>query len=414
MRGLFWRVFVWYLGSTLALLAVGTIILKVTDPEFNFASAGVAKESVQAQGQDAVQAYARGGSGALKTLFSRGARARFLFDSSGHELSGRSVPARMDQLVAQVTGSRVLEYQFIAPEMYAGTPEKSSGRDYVFVTAVSRSRLTGRPLPVWARLGLGLFTAVLICVVFARYVASPLEKLRGVTQEFAAGNLHVRVGEEKPFNRKDEFSDLAHDFDNMASQIENLVLSQQRMLGDISHELRSPLTRLIIALEMAGRKSGPEAAQYLTRIEQEAMRMNVLIGEILRTAKAEQLKPGPRKLFDISNLVRDVAADADFEAAASDRHVSVERMDPGLIYGDRESMRSAVENVLRNAIRYTPPASEIAVNLYRVDPAKARLTVRDHGTGVPEESLVHLFEPFYRVADARDRDSGGSGLGLAM
>jgi two-component system sensor histidine kinase CpxA len=200
----------------------------------------------------------------------------------------------------------------------------------------------------------------------------------------------------------------------MASQIENLVLSQQRMLGDISHELRSPLTRLIISVEMAARKSGSEAAPYLTRIEQEAERMNVLIGEILRTAKTEQVKPGPRKLFDISNLVRDVAADADFEAAAGDRRVVVKDCDPGLVNGDRESMRSAVENVMRNAIRYTPPGSEITVNLQRVDPAKARVTVRDRGPGVPEESLPHLFEPFYRVNDARDRDSGGAGLGLAI
>jgi two-component system sensor histidine kinase CpxA len=222
------------------------------------------------------------------------------------------------------------------------------------------------------------------------------------------------VGDAKPFNRKDEFSDLARDFDNMASQIENLVLSQQRMLGDISHELRSPLTRLIIAVEMAGRKAGPGAAQYLTRIEQEAERMNVLIGEILRTAKTEQLKPGPRRLFDISNLVRDVAADAEFEAAASDRRVVVRQCDPGLIHGDRESLRSAVENVLRNAIRYSPAGSEIAVSLQRAEPARARVTVRDHGPGVPEESLVHLFEPFYRVNDARDRDSGGAGLGLAI
>jgi two-component system sensor histidine kinase CpxA len=413
MRGLFWRVFIWYLGSTLALLAAGSIILKVTDPEFSFSSS-VSKETIQTQGQDAVQAYLHGGAGALGKYLSKSPRAQYLFDSDGRELSGRETPARMRQLVAQVFRTGGLEYQFIGPEMYAGTGERFAGQNYVFVKAVSRSRLTGGPLPMWARLALGLFTAFLICVVFARYVASPLERLRGVTQEFAAGNLHARVGEEKPFNRKDEFSDLARDFDNMASQIQNLVLAQQRMLGDISHELRSPLTRLIIAVEMARRKSGPDAAQYLTRIDQEAERMNVLIGEILRTAKADQVKGGPRKLFDLSNLVRDVAADADFEATASDMRVVVEQSDPGLVHGDRESIRSAVENVLRNAIRYSPAGRDISVRLFRVDPAKARLTVRDHGEGVPEDSLAHLFEPFYRVNAARDRDSGGAGLGLAI
>ena len=414
MRGLFWRVFVWYLGSTLALLAIGTIILKLTDPEFNFTSGGLAKDSIQLQAQDAAHTYLRAGAAGLRTALKKGPRARFLFDSDGHELTGQTPPQRMDQLVSQVMKSGTLEYEFIDPEMYAGTLQRLEGRDYIFVKAVSRSRLTARPLPVWARLALGLFTAFLICIVFARYVASPLERLRSVTRDFASGNLQARVGDAKPFNRKDEFSDLARDFDNMASQIENLVLSQQRMLGDISHELRSPLTRLIIAVEMAGRKAGAEAAPYLTRIEQEADRMNVLIGEILRTAKAEQLKNGPRKLFDLSNLVRDVAADADFEAAAGDRRVVVKDCDPSLVHGDRESMRSAVENVMRNAIRYTPPGSEITVNLQRMDAAKARVTVRDRGPGVPEESLAHLFEPFYRVNDARDRDSGGAGLGLAI
>jgi two-component system sensor histidine kinase CpxA len=223
MRGLFWRVFVWYLGSTLALLLIGAIILRVTDPEFNFSS-GLAKNSIQSHAREAAQTYLRSGTPALRPILIKGPRARYLFDSQGHELSGQRVPQRMDQLVDQVIKSGALEYEFIDPEMYAGALQRVEGRDFIFIEAVSRSRLTGRPLPVWARLGLGLFTAFLICIVFARYVASPLERLRSVTQEFAAGNLQARVGNAKPFNRQDEFSDLAHDFDNMASQIENLVL----------------------------------------------------------------------------------------------------------------------------------------------------------------------------------------------
>jgi signal transduction histidine kinase len=142
--------------------------------------------------------------------------------------------------------------------------------------------------------------------------------------------------------------------------------------------------------------------------------LNILIGQILGAAKAEQLKPGSKKLFDLSRLVREVAEDADFEASGKDRRVMVENNELSLMHGDREMLRSAIENVVRNAIRYTPGRTDVHVNLQRVDGTHAQVTVRDHGPGVPEDALPHLFEPFFRVNDARDRDSGGAGLGLAI
>ena len=223
--------------------------------------------------------------------------------------------------------------------------------------------------------------------------------------------MEARVGNKKPFHRRDEFADLANDFDNMAAQIQNLFLSQQRMLGDISHELRSPLTRLQIALEMARRKAGEAAQGNLDRIEQEAERMNSLIGMMLRSARTEQLAPGKRHLFDLALLVAEVASDADFEAIARDRRVTVPVCTLSVIHGDRELIRSAIENVVRNAIRYTPAGSEVEIHLRRAD-GHAYIKVRDQGPGVPEQALPHLFEPFFRVNDARDRDKRRRWLGL--
>ncbi len=418
MKGLFWRVFAWYLATTTIILLLSLFITMLTDPDFRFERAvSVSLEAMESQGAAAVNAYQHGGGDALQAAFSKTSRARFLFDSSGRELSGNFYPSRITELVKRTVTSKVIELEILPPNTYAALKITHGPETFVYVRELTKERsfrLMPKPLPGWARLGLGLFTAAVICFLFAKFVTSPLTQLRSVTRAFAAGNLEVRIGNAKPFNRGDEFTDLARDFDNMAAQLQNMVLGQQRMLGDISHELRSPLARLQLALEIARRKCGVEGEKPLARIEQEAEKLNTLIGQILRAAKTEQLQPGAKKLFDLANLVREVAEDADFEATGSDRRVRAEIDEISLVHGDRELLRSAIENVVRNAIRYAPEKTDVTIDLKRVEGGRAKVIVRDQGPGVPTESLPHLFEPFYRVNDARDRDSGGAGLGLAI
>jgi two-component system sensor histidine kinase CpxA len=418
MKGLFWRVFAWYLATTAVVLAIGIGLTMLSDPEYRFRRAvSVSQEAIRSQAQAAVAAWKHGGSGELQGMFQRSARPRFLFNSSGVQLSANKTPTHIQELVKRTLSSNVIELEILPPDTYAAVKVVAGSDSFVFARVLATEggfRLLPLPLPLWARLALGVFTASLICFLFAHYVTSPLTRLRAATREFAGGNLRVRIGTGKPFNRGDEFTDLARDFDHMAVQTENLVLAQHRLLGDISHELRSPLARLQLALEIARRKSGPEAEKSLNRIEQEAEKLNTLIGQILNAAKAEQLKPGAKKLFDLSRLVKEVAEDADFEASGNDRRVLVENNEMSLMHGDREMLRSAIENVVRNAIRYTPGRTDVRIDLQKVDASHAQVTVRDHGPGVPADALPHLFEPFYRVNDARDRDSGGAGLGLAI
>ena len=418
MKGLFWRVFVWYLATTVIVLGIGVGITMWTDPEFRFKRAvSLSQEGIDSQARTAVQDWKQGGASRLRDGFRKLGRPRYLFAATGRELSGSPVPPPINDLVKRTWSSHVIELEIVPPETYAAVKVSAGPETFVYVRALAndrRLRLMPLPIPMWSRLALALFTASLICVLFAHYVTSPLTRLRKATRDFASGNLSVRIGTGRPFNRGDEFADLARDFDHMATQTENLLLAQHRLLGDISHELRSPLARLQLALEIARRKAGPDAEKPLNRIEQEAEKLNVLIGQILRSARMEQLKPGAKKLFDLSLLVREVAEDADFEASGSERRVLVENNESGLVNGDRELLRSAIENVLRNAIRYTPSATEVRVDVKREDAAHALVTVRDHGPGVPEEALPHLFEPFFRVNTARDRDSGGAGLGLAI
>jgi two-component system sensor histidine kinase CpxA len=212
---------------------------------------------------------------------------------------------------------------------------------------------------------------------------------------------------------------LMRDFDAMAERIETLMKAQSRLLNDISHELRSPLARLNVALGLARQRAGVESVDMLDRIELEASRLNELIGRILTLARLEDGEQRvPQTPVPLGELVANVAEDAEFEAQERRCHVhtTIPEGDWG-VRGNDSLLHSAVENVVRNAIRYTPEGTTVEIELTREQGAKgieAVLKVSDSGTGVPPDSLEKLFLPFYRLDDARGRLTGGVGLGLAI
>jgi two-component system sensor histidine kinase CpxA len=213
--------------------------------------------------------------------------------------------------------------------------------------------------------------------------------------------------------RRDELASLAADFDLMAEKIESLINSQRRLLGDISHELRSPLARLNVALELARQRAGADAASALERIQHEAENLNEMIGQLLALTRLESGAEGLRKTaFDLVELVNSITADANFEAAGRNRTVRFKSNGPCTIVGNELLLRRAIENVVRNAVQYTAEGTEVEVELK--SEGGAVITIRDHGEGVPENALREIFRPFYRVDEARDREAGGVGLGLAI
>jgi two-component system sensor histidine kinase CpxA len=252
----------------------------------------------------------------------------------------------------------------------------------------------------------------------SRYLTTPLLKLRTTTNELAEGNLGARVAN-KLTKRRDEVGQLGGDFNVMAERLESMVKAQQRLLGDISHELRSPLARLGVALGLARQRSGAEANGALDRIERESDNLNEMIKQLLELTRLESGTDGrKRSEVDLAALVHDVAEDADFEARSVNRSVRVVATEACSINGVEELLRSAVENVVRNAVRFTPEGTAVEVALRRqngyVDHF-AVISVRDRGKGVPDDALEKIFRPFYRAEDARDRQSGGgTGLGLAI
>jgi two-component system sensor histidine kinase CpxA len=264
----------------------------------------------------------------------------------------------------------------------------------------------------WRLLILLLVTAA-VCFWLARSLTSPIRRLRQATRQFATGDLSTRVSHQ--IKGKNEIAGLANDFDEMAGKIETLVGTQKRLLRDISHELRSPLARLGVALALVRQDSSLESRQKaLGRIELEAERMNEMIGQLLSLTRLEAgVSDLPRADFDLCALLSNLVHDADYEAR--NRNIKVTFNGPGttVVNGYEELLARALENIIRNGIRYTRDGTQVNVELIRKS-GMLLIRVADQGPGVPDESLEKLFEPFYRIADARDRQSGGTGIGLAI
>ena len=379
---------------------------------------------VDRHAREAADAYERFGSNGLAVYLERiESESRlngFLFDSNFNELANRRPPAEVIEAARQEFSITHDHFQrHASPSLAASSITTAGGNDYVFVAQLPPRR-SGLP---FSRELLHLFAVGLIgaafCYWLARYLTSPVSKLREATQSFARGNLKVRVTPQMG-TRRDELTSLAKDFDEMAEQLEALIESQRRLLGDISHELRSPLTRLNVALELARQRAGSDATSALERIQREAESLNEMIGQLLALTRLETgTLHDERTEVDLVNLVRDIAADADYEARSRQRSVVLKTVETCTVTGNQELLRRAINNVVRNAVHYTKEGTAVEINLStRLEDSTGKssvvITIRDHGIGVPEESLNKIFEAFHRVDEARDRESGGTGLGLAI
>lgn len=252
-----------------------------------------------------------------------------------------------------------------------------------------------------------------VCYILARSLTMPIRKLQKTTQQIAGGDYSARVG--KSLERAgNEITDLGRDFDIMVERTEKVINAQKRLLRDISHELRSPLARLNVALALAKKRFNEDDDSSLKKIGQEADRLNELIGQLLILTRLESgagihaLEP-----VNLTELVREVAGDVNFEASCNGRGVKVVSSAEITVNGSRELLRRAIENIVRNAAQYTAEHTRVEIVL-SVGEKEAEIKVIDFGPGVPERDLPHLFEPFYRVAEARERQSGGVGIGLAI
>ena len=421
-RSLYLKIFIWFWVTTILINVVLFALVALTRPT----PTGRSWRDLAQVGPNALKAaevFEQRGPTALAAVLqdtekTSGVSATF-FDQAGNELSGRTVQPGTAELIQKAAESNEIEFNFAGRNTLVARPLVSpKGQRYTYVAHIPR-----QPYQMsFEAQALRLFVVVLIggifCFWLARYLTKPILNLRTTTNELAEGNLGARVVN-KLTKRRDEIGELGRDFNGMAERLETMVKAQQRLLGDISHELRSPLARLGVALGLARQRSGAAATASLDRIERESDNLNELISQLLTLTRLESGTDGrKRTTVDLAELVKDVAEDADFEARSLNRSVQIVASDQCSINGVEELLRSAVENVVRNAVKFTPEGTAVEVALKKQNGAGdhfAVISVRDRGNGVPEDMLTKIFQPFYRTEDARDRQSGGgTGLGLAI
>jgi two-component system, OmpR family, sensor histidine kinase CpxA len=413
-----------FLSFWLTMIAVGVVIAWTTAQLGGEKIPPMIERAQNQFAEDAARAHqvlaARGISGLRAWLdnpdHTRAMRI-YVFDASGREVLGQAVPGFL-QRFARMSPDEDMD------------PEGSRERRRLIVHAVPVPgegfyrlvMLFRPPHPVWHLYSVqGLLAALLlsglVCFGLARYLSAPVRRLRTATQGLAGGDLGIRVG--AVFGRRrDEMGELGRDFDRMADRLQSLIESQQRLLRDVSHELRSPLARLQAALGLARQRADGRASEELDRIEREAERLNELIAQVLSLARLDSgagFGGSAREPLDLVALVDAVAGDAGFEAGQRDRRVAVSHGAPLMVSGNAELLHSAIENVVRNAVHYTERGTAVEISLAADEATgQAVITVRDHGPGVDASMLAKIFDPFFRASEARDRASGGHGLGLAI
>ncbi len=420
MHSLYWRIFRSF-WLAIVLILVGTVTVAVSAAiQRNEAEPWVQRGQLFAQAADAFES---GGPDALhdwlSDLSTDPAFSRtFVIGPDGHDLLDRKLPHHLLVPLQAWTkgGKKTVHSGAIAPMGGALVLVSPDGSTYHVVVGPlhEHPQLFGElelPAVAAATLAIALVVSTVICFFLTKYLVGPIDRLRQATREMAAGDMSVRMLPQMK-GRQDDLALLAVDFDTMAERVESLLESKQQLLRDVSHELRSPLTRLQLALTLARREDGGMERQ-LARIEREADRLEQLIARVLKLARLERPSSALQGIpVDVGKLLETIGQDVAIEAEARGCTVSVQA-DPELeIAGDPEVLRSAFENVIRNAVRYGPSGSTVAVKAGRREGIE--VTVRDHGPGVPEKDLELIFEPFYRVDAARDRAVGGEGLGLAI
>jgi signal transduction histidine kinase len=427
MHSLYWRIFLAF-WIALTLILIGTLTVAVNATAHRTERPWVQRGQLYAQ---AAHAFESGGPATLRawldSLPPESLNRTFVIEPTGAELLDRPLPAFLSGLPEKRPAPG-------APRADGAAPIAPIGGALVLVSADGKTwhvvvgpvrggprlfgelELPGVPISI---LAIALVVSGAVCFFLARYLAAPVDRLRLATRRMAAGDLNVRVLPALA-GRQDDLGLLAADLDTMAERLRLLLESKQQLLRDVSHELRSPLARLQLALSLARREEGV-AERHLARIAAEADRLEQLIARTLKLVRLERpantLEQGP---VEVGALLQNIAADVAIEADAQGCLVSVQAPPALVVSGDAELLRSAFENVIRNAVRYSPAGTVVSVSARRMaaagsDGAAVEVIVRDHGPGVPDKDLPLIFEPFYRVEAAREhRGAGGEGLGLAI
>ncbi len=414
MGRLFWKIFLGF-WLTLVLIAIGVglavhiynqnRIEAITD----LAAGPRASFVVNAT----ALALAQGGPESVESLFRSWPGERLplvlIVDEQGRDIFDRPVPSvALERAREQLRGAQML----------SGVRRVLGHNGHEYVIFIPRPGPEGLPQTPSRQMSLGfqlvaaLIASLLFSAILAWYLTRPVRHLQSAAHRLARGELATRVMPDIG-RRRDEIADLGRDFDHMAAHLQALVSAQQRLLHDVSHELRSPLARLQVAAGL-GRQQPERLAGMLERIERETGRLDELVGELLTLSRLEAHVDQERdEPLDLPTLLEEVVEDARFEAGAAGRGVALSLAGEAQIQGKPELLRRAFDNVIRNAVRYTAPQTDVAVNAgTRAD--RFVIQVCDQGPGVSPAALEQIFEPFVRADGDATGGREGYGLGLAI
>jgi len=425
MKSLFLRLFLWFWLSLVlvgAVLVVSSPFLTRTHPRLAHWERTAGERSLGYVDKVA-EALEKQGIQGLDSLHTRRRMGRGggpvpaiqVFDERGREVTGLAVDPEAQRLARRALeqGDAISERRGVR-HLTARPVTGPDGRRLVAVGVILRHPSPVdllEPAVLLPRLFLLALVAAVLVWWLARHLSSPVGALREATGALASGDLSARLPGGVA-GRHDEFGNLARDFNGMAERVEGLIENQRRLLGDVSHELRSPLARLNVALELARQKAPGTAENALDRVELESSRLEDLISRLLMFTSLEQDRL-ERVPVDLVGLTEGVVADAAFEDSGAEVHFDWPQSGEVQVIGDAAQLRSAIDNVIRNAVFFTRADTAVDVKVERVAD-RARVWVADRGPGVPEEELLRIFEVFYRIEHARDRGRGGAGLGLAI
>ena len=424
MKSLFLKIFLWFwMAFVIVAVTLCAVVAITRSNETMLARLSI---YLPLEARQAADIYEREGKTGLKRHFGQvidsGSIAPYLFDQNGKEVLGRNPSAQAVEFAKAAREDVPLLSKFTGQNGFAAQQAIGpSGQRYTTLVVVSG------PSAVVLIRGLGfktlfgllaiLLVGGLFCYWLARHIANPIVQLSEAAGRIADGWLDTRSDQNIRL-RQDEIGRLGVSFDRMAERIESLVQGQQRLFGDVSHELRSPLARLSVAEGLLRQCPAEERVEYLDRIALEVEHLDQLIGQLLTLARiGSGADSSHKEKVELSSLIQEVAVDGNFEAQAKRCAVKVDSEDLCTTTGAREQLRRAIENVVRNAIRYTLPSTDVEITIRKESaPALSRavIQVRDHGPGVSSEHLEKIFLPFYRISTINGEPTGGAGLGLAI
>lgn len=422
MRSLYWKIFVsFWLATILIILTTAWVTSQIAQK-----SSQPAREEMfmDSYANAAVATFESGQQSALVKWLNQIGLSRhmsiYLLSNTG-EIIGTQTPPENVKMVSQnlIDDQLPSEGIFKSGKLIVSHEILSTSGKYYRLAAVSEKPISYFVQIPWAgltiRLTLATVISGLICYLLSLYLTQPLRSLGMAAKSIATGKLSTRVGHFRGHN-KDEIAELSNEFDRMAERLETLITSKERLLQDISHELRSPLARLNIAIELGKKKTKNLADPEFNRMEIESSRLNKLIGEILDFARLDKSTTDLEiTKVNLNELLADIVKDANYEFEKESVHISTEETVPCELFIDRRLIHRAIENIVRNASHYSPKDQLVIISTHYTDNKdEICIEIKDKGPGVPEDQLETIFNPFYRVDTSRTKKTGGYGLGLAI